>query len=343
MRAEGPYNPGVWRAPHVFRAPDTGGYAMLLTSAHKEQAIVQRGCIALATSDDLESWTIRPPFWAPDTVATQEAPNLFHLGKWWYLVYTTYGRGERIHYRMSRRLGGPWTAPDRDGLWAGALCAPRIVGPETAPHCFGWIPARKGEKDRGVWQWGGAMTALALRQRADGTLALRLPDTTENAFPNAVRLDPTPLSGEWETGPTEISTAGYQRIASVRCAPMPERGLLRTEVELQEKSTDAGILLRANAKRSWYYQLHLDRHNQLFRLDRWPLPGNATFTVERPISIQPNRPIKLDVLVDGTALVACVNGDACLCARFYEHGGDSLQFYVTEGDASFRNTTLRTT
>ena len=51
---------------------------MLLAAREKEGPDNRRGCIALMTSPDLETWEVKPPFWSPRLYYTHECPDLFH-------------------------------------------------------------------------------------------------------------------------------------------------------------------------------------------------------------------------------------------------------------------------
>ncbi len=38
------------------------------------------------------------------------------MGDWWYLVFSEYSEGNKIHYRRSKNLYGPWEAPFDDAF-----------------------------------------------------------------------------------------------------------------------------------------------------------------------------------------------------------------------------------
>lgn len=342
LEAGAGYAKDTWRAPYVFLNPETNEFNMLLAARQKDGAAGHQGCIALATSPDLESWQVQKPFWAPYMFTTHESPNVFRIGDWWYLVYTTYGRNQVVHYRMSRTLRGPWRVPDKDALNAGAFFSAKTAGTDDKRYCFGWLPRKKGAKDSGAWQWGGSLVVCELDQQKDGQLALKMPESLEPHFARDVELRPKSLLGDWEIeGGNKAYTAAYERFSALHLGSMPKECLLETELQVSEQTTEAGVLLRANKKLDWYYQLHVDRLNQRLRLERWPRPGGYPFTLERQFSIAPNQPIKLQLVIDESQMVIFADDTVMLCARMYENKGDTLALYVTEGSATFSNFRLR--
>ena len=336
------YVPHIWRAPFVFWNPEANEYNMLLAASRKNGAAGHRGCIALASSPDLESWTVQEPFWAPDMFTTHESPNLFRLGDWWYLVYTTYDERRVVHYRMSRTLEGPWRVPDRHALDAGAFYSAKTAGTDKQRYCFGWLPNKKGEKDGNPWQWGGSLIVYELHQQKDGQLSLKLPDSLRKHFSRQIEIQPKSILGDWEIETGSAYTASYERFSALYLGPVPKTGLLEIELEISEQTTEAGVLLRADKNLNWYYQLHLDRVTQRIRLERWPRPWGDLFTLERALEIKPKQVIKLQILIDESRMIAFANGTVSLCGRLYENKGDGLVLYVTEGSATFHSIRLMT-
>ena len=64
--------------------------------------------MARLISDDLTHWTPVAPLWDPHRFVTQECPELFRIGDWWYLVYSEFTDRFVTRYRMSRSPEGPW-------------------------------------------------------------------------------------------------------------------------------------------------------------------------------------------------------------------------------------------
>jgi beta-fructofuranosidase len=63
--------------------------------------------------------------------------------------------------------------------------------------------------------------------------------------------------------------------------------------------------------------------------------------IERPLVLQPGRPVRLRILVDGTCLVAYANDEVALSCRMYDHRSGRLGLFVSEGKARFEDMTVR--
>lgn len=181
------YEPHDWRDPFVFWNEEAGEYWMLLAARLKEGPANRRGCVALCASPDLQAWEVRDPFWAPYLYTTHECPDLFRIGEWWYLVYSTFSDRTVTHYRMSRSLAGPWVAPENDTFDNRAFYAAKTWTDGESRYAFGWNPTREGEHDQGTWQWGGHLVVHELVQQPDGSLLVKAPDSIAAAFTREVR------------------------------------------------------------------------------------------------------------------------------------------------------------
>ena len=129
------YEKDDWRDPFVFWNADANEYWMLLAARRK--AVIpgrNRGCTALAVSPDLQTWRVAEPFWAPDEYFTHECPDLFRIGDWYYLVYSTFTERCVTHYRMSRSLAGPWLCPPNDTFDGRAFYAAKTAGETDGRH-----------------------------------------------------------------------------------------------------------------------------------------------------------------------------------------------------------------
>ncbi|MBK7454279.1 MAG: hypothetical protein IPJ46_11360 [Anaerolineales bacterium] len=86
-------------------------YWMLVSS--KENSVTNRsGCVGLLTSPDLMTWEVQKPLYSPNIdVGAHECPDLFKIGNWWYLIYSTYTGFYATVYRMSKSIDGPYIIP----------------------------------------------------------------------------------------------------------------------------------------------------------------------------------------------------------------------------------------
>jgi beta-fructofuranosidase len=336
------YEPHDWRDPFVFWNEEAQEFWMLLavrlTSVGPKR---NRGCTALATSRDLKYWTVREPLWAPDEYFTHECPDLFRLGEWWYLVYSTFSERSVTHYRMSRSLQGPWLAPDNDTFDAWAFYAAKTAGVGVRRHVFGWLPTRADEKDDGAWQWGGNLVVHEVRQRADGSLAVRVPQRVLKPFVNPVPLAPRSWLGQWATEGDAYAATAVGRFSALGLGALPQECRVQADVIFGKGTASCGLLLRADAGLDNYYQVRLEPANQRIVFDRWPRLGDQAFMLERPLAMKPGRPVRLILLVDGTCLVVYADDRVALSARMYDQRAGALGAFVTEGVARFERVSLR--
>ena len=336
------YEPHDWRAPFVLWNEDAGEYWMLLAARKTTGPSRNRGCVALAASPDLETWEVREPFWMPDEYFTHECPDLFRIGRWWYLVYSTFTERCVTHYRMSRSLNGPWLAPANDTFDARAFYAAKTAGDGKRRYIFGWLPTRNGEKDDGGWEWGGELVTHEVVQQKNGTLAVRAPRTVAAHFNRAAMLSPTPVLGNWKTSARSLSAASTGRHSILSLGLLPADGLIEAKVTFSTGTASCGLLLRCDETCDKYYQVRLEPGNRRIVFDRWPRPGDQPFVLERPLAMKAGTPVTLRVLVDGSCVVVYANDALALSCRMYEHREGGLGLFVTEGEAAFTGLTLRT-
>ena len=335
------YEADNWRDPFVFWNEEEGEYCMLLAARRHKGPSRNRGLIALAASGNLRDWVVREPFWAPDIYYTHECPDLFRIGDWWYLVYSTFSERTVTHYRMSRSLAGPWLAPGNDTFDGRAYYAAKTAGDGHRRFAFGWLPTRAGDTDEGDHQWGGRLVVHELVQAKDGTLAVRVPETIAASFTRILPLTPQPWLGAWQAGGS-ISARALGRFSALSLVAMPEECLIQTSIVFSEETASAGLLLHADNELEHYYQVRLEPANQRIVVDRWPRPGDQPFMLERPLGMKPQAPLRLEVLIDGACTVVYANGEVALSCRMCKRHVGAAGLFVAEGNAEFRGTTLRT-
>ena len=149
------YDPADWRDPFVYPAPDGDGWSLILAARYCEGADRRRGVVARLVSDDLRTWRPAAPLWDPRRFVTQECPELFRMGQWWYLVYSEFTDRFVTRYRMSRSPEGPWLAPERDTIDGRGFYAAKSAEWDGRRLFFGWIASRQDERDDGRWLWAG--------------------------------------------------------------------------------------------------------------------------------------------------------------------------------------------
>ena len=84
------YHQSDWRDPRIDFCPETGEYRMLL-AARVNAPHSQTGCVGLCVSKDLKTWEYRQPEYYPQRFnGACECPDIFTMGDWEYLVFSSY-------------------------------------------------------------------------------------------------------------------------------------------------------------------------------------------------------------------------------------------------------------
>jgi beta-fructofuranosidase len=345
-----------WRDPFVFQDPRSGNFGMLLASRTREGASRRRGCTAYCGSADLKSWRVEAPFWSPRLFFMHECPDLFQIGDWWYLVYSEFSDCFATRYRMSRSLDGPWLAASADTLDGRAFYAAKTATDGLRRYAFGWIATKAGEVDSGAWQWGGTLAIHEVVQRPDGALNVMLPDPIRQSFRHELGLEPRPVAGDWMLDARAAQSDSRDGFASAVMSQLPENCLISGTITFDSGTRACGLMLRVGPDGDEGYYLRLEPLSKRFVLDRWPrrppcdheheheMGGeeNHALELERSMELNPGRPYRIEVVLDGTACIVYLDSAVAMSARLYDHSSGDWGIFVREGAAKFGELSVRT-
>jgi beta-fructofuranosidase len=333
------FEPHDWRDPFVFWNDETKEYWMLLAARLTSGPSRRRGCTACCVSEDLSKWVLREPFWTPGLYFTHECPDLFRMGDWWYLVYSEFTERSETHYRMSRTLRGPWLAPDNDTFDGRAFYAAKTASDGHRRFAFGWLATRRDSKDFGPWDWGGNLVVHELVQERDGTLSVKVPTRIDQAFHEKTPFELQPAVGPCKISQGDVRLAVPGGFACAAAGSLPPRCKIEATVDFEANTRGCGLMLRASDSFESAYYVRLEPARDRLVVDSWPRPGDVPFWVEleRPISLEPQRPFDLKVFLDGTVCVVYVANKIAMSTRLYDLKQGGWGFFVNEGVARFRN------
>ncbi|EMF54375.1 MULTISPECIES: hypothetical protein [Streptomyces] len=137
-----------WRDPFVVRDDEGDGWAMVICASDVSLPVETGGCVALATSDDLEHWTVHPPLISPGDVDELECPVLERLDDGTWLLLGSIGATRGFEAWTAPRLRGPWTR--RGVLGPSGAYAPRVIlAPDGSRVVLHTTPRRVGLTDTG--------------------------------------------------------------------------------------------------------------------------------------------------------------------------------------------------
>jgi beta-fructofuranosidase len=342
---------GDWRDPFVFHNPEEGLYWMVIAARRNTGPHWRRGCLALATSPDLETWTLEPePLYEPGNTFCPECPEIFAIGTTWYLVYSRFSENASTVYRTANSPRGPWRTPPHDALdgrrWYAAKSLP--VGLGDRRMFFGWIADREGGTDTGAWRWGGDFALpREVTETVPGRLAVRPPSLSLEGFtqplpsPDTLRLG---SPGRTEHVFVDVSRDAVDAGYVLECHLRPA-----TDV------AEFGLLFRVDDDLAGY-AVTFDRGRSTVALTRWPPPasppwehtmGNGSAPevdgprlVERPWSAG-STAIDCRLVVEDSLLELFVDDVVALSYRVYRRALHELGWYASDGQLDVGSIVIR--
>ncbi|MGW5193980.1 glycoside hydrolase [Kribbella sp. NPDC004138] len=328
--------PQDWRDPFVYRVGET--WQLVLAARYAAAPDRRCGVVARLTSTDLEKWDLAEPLWEPHRFITQECPDVFQWGDWWYLVYSEFTDAFQTRYRIARGPDGPWLAPARDTVDGRAFYAAKSVEHDGRRFFVGWIPTKQGDSDTGPWQWAGDLAVLEAHQEDDGTLAFGFPREVVAAHGDVQDVQVSPLDGA-DAVPGQ---GAIDRYAAWIAEPVPERCLITLTVDVDPGTQSFGLLLHAGSDGEDATIVRLEPQANRLVMDHWPrgrtgpaqwqVRGDVPYVVEleRACPLPPGRHT-VQVLLDGTTGQVVVDNRVALSFRRYDVGLGQLGLFVTDG------------
>ena len=345
------YSPEDWRDPFVFRPAADRPWQMLLATRRRDDPYRRSGLVARLESDDLVTWRDAEPLWEPHRFITQECPDVFQWGEWWYLVYSEFSDAFCTRYRIATSPDGPWLAPTDDTVDGRAFYAAKTVALGDDRFFVGWIATKDGRRDEGAWQWAGTMATLQAHQRPDGSLRFDLPDAVQAAYRHEsdVTAQLEPVNGADGT----VGNGATTRYASWVGPELPAEALVVADVVIEPGTASLGLLLRTSDDGEEGYALRLEPDRNRVVFDRWPRGSTGTeqwqilgdvphaVELERPVELAPGAH-RIQVHLDGDICVAVIDGSVALSTRLYDRRAGRLGLFTQDGAMTLQRLAIRT-
>ncbi len=299
-----PYLYGPNRDPFVFQQGDK--FHMLVTAAIADKGSAEgHGALEHLTSHDLKTWTVaEKPFLIPDYPDQPECSDLFKWRDWYYL---TFGIGGVTHYRIAKTPTGPWLKPRVDVL-DGTEARVMKSAPFTRDRrlLVGFVPHDK--------HWGGDLVFRELVQESDGSLGTKFPpEMSPHGIPvnvdSHIQLD--------ATHPTEAmkEMGGQMHLTAVFGS--------------SQGSTPFGVKVVSGEGGSMGEELLIDPRSQ--RVAWTDSNGAATqATLDHVDGL--DRPIQLNMILDGTVVDVSINDRRTLIHRLDAISHPHLEFFTQGSD-----------
>lgn len=353
------YELSDWRDPFVFYDEGKKEYGMLLAARLREGPKRRRGCVGMCRSADLENWTAVKPFFSPGLYMTHECPEVFRMGEWWYLLYSSFSERFATHYRMGRSLEGAFSSPAEDTFDGRAFYAGKTASDGEHRYLFGWVASKASKNDYGAYEWAGNLLVHELVQMADGTLSTILPRSVKDVFTEEI---PFRIEGRMagcqvneREGSALYADAPDSFAAAVTDSDLPVRCLITTRIRFGKNTRAFGFLLRADAEFDTGYYIRLEPiwNRMVFDMwprkikkkeeDTWEINGDRPFfpELERSCPLQEDKEYEVEIVIDDT--VCCVYFDGCtaMSTRLYNLKRGRLGFFASEGSARFNDIHIR--
>jgi beta-fructofuranosidase len=335
------FEPHDWRDPFVFWHERERRYWMIVATRRPPEASrLHGGANAICVSTDLRRWEYLRDLYAPGLYPVNECPDLFRIGSWWYLVFSEFGVRWHTRYRMARSLDGPWLTPEDDLFDDRMFYAAKTASDGKRRFLFGWMPTLKDGKDAGRIEWGGSLVVHEVVQRADGTLAVRIPEEVARSFPRKQECRFQSALGpvHAESGGVRIDSPGEFSWAAA--GRMPDRFKVEIRVRFERPTQAFGLLLRAAPDRRSGYAFRFEPARNRVRFHEWPVAKPCFENAmecgwERALPLRGGQQMDLTLLVDGSACVLYAGGEYALSARMYDLPAGDWGVFAEQGQARF--------
>lgn len=315
------YDNRNWRDPSVVWDENKKEYLLILGARKGQDKHKLTGRLVKYTSKDLENWQFEGDFWAPNLYTMFEMPQLFKMGDWWYLVYSEYSVKNKVFYRMSKSLSGPWLKPKDEAFDGRAYYAARTAFDGKRRVLFGWVPTKTDLNDMNNYEWGGTFVPQEIYQRSDKTLGVRPIAEICAAFAN-----------KQEITSQELHTTDTLREKEL-IKNTGEHFYFHAKIKFSSSVSDFSVRLYQNSATDESYEFRFNLDENCLTLDknpcyRWYQMMNKG--LNRPINLQAGKEYDLKIIVDDNILTIYLDGTA-LNARVYHKFGHSLSITVTNG------------
>ena len=340
----------------MFWNEDEKKYWMLIATRLREGPERRRGAVALATSDDLLTWSVPKPIYIPWNTMCPECPEMFKLGSWWYLVYSHFSEDANTTYRVSKSCHGPWRVPPTPGVDGRRFYAAKSMPGVNRRIMWGSVYERIALNDESDWTYGGDFgIPRQLTSMKDGSLAVSIPPEVRASFGTELKWDFKAKAGNWQKADNGIKVKSEQALANGFFTGVQEPTVLFDfTAKLEEGLGVFGVLFKSDEDFNRAHGLVFDPVRGRVAITQWPQsldPFWASLTkawtpsmeidgprmVERPLELRAGKSIRCSVCMDGSLLEVFVDNRIALTYRLYGSKISVYQFglFVEDGSAAF--------
>lgn len=333
------YSSDDFRDPFVFWNEEAGCYWLLIAARDDKLG----GIVARYRSDDLTSWTLMEPLYAPGRQYMLECPDLFKMGDKYYLFYSwdcvTY-------YAVADSIDGPFQQADDPVLASTGFSfyAAKTAELNGTRYLCGWIGRKPEPKDAGAYNWAGTMMVHELVQNADGTLGVREPHKLEEYFVGEKELAAVDLSENAEKldNGYRLTSIDKKTVSLVNFGQRQPVFQLDCNVTFTEEGF-AGFCFGKDGNYNTYTGMVIDAKNDSLHYEGSVLPRMAYVDplVKTDYTIEPGREYHLKLIMENEIATLYIDNAKVLCARVYKamDGGD-IGLFAVKTSAEFTDLSL---
>jgi len=348
-----------WRDPYVFYNDEDKCYWMLISARRNSGPINRRGCVVLYRSNDLKNWEYYGPIYEPRNMHCPECPEMYKMGDYWYLSYSTFTEFAQTMYRVSKSPFGPWRTPKYDGIGGRRFYAAKSMQDDNGRRFYlGWAHDRADNSDHGEWYWGGAFAIPhEVIATPDGNLDVNMPKEIIDTFDTPVEWKFKPMEGNWKTyGSPNIAINSVGTYSYGFCELGEKRFMLSCQARPSDCKDYFGLILKSDVNVSRCLILAFEYGKQRVSLINLPvaldpfweqsstnilppkMPGpDGPRVCEKPFEFENGDIIDIKVVIDNDMIEIFAGEKVAFTYRSYEQPDYEIGFAVQDGNVEFYN------
>ena len=331
-----------FRDPFIFKDEENNRYCMLIAAREKNKNPTNsRGVTLIAYSKDLINWELdKTPFYAPRAYCTHEGPDLFKIGKYWYLAFSEFTDKILTTYRISTTPFGPWKTLKVNTFDGHAFYAAKSTSDGKRRIMFGWDPIKNNESDFEKWQWGGTIIPHELVQdESDGTLYVKCPKEILESYSNEVIINEKNVFGDVDKiiNGYHLNNSG-QNIISF--GSLPSHYKLELDIKCLDDIGDFGIILNEHNNFDQFYKIKFEPKMNRLAMDRQP---RIVEFLHNEVDVERYCPMSIEnihhvvVIAENSVLTVYVDDKYAMSGRMFDFEGGNLAIYSHNNEIEVTN------
>ena len=334
------YSTDDFRDPQVFWNEEAGCY-WLIIAARDEQL---GGIVARYRSDDLSTWELMDPLYAPKRQYMLECPDLFKMGEKYFLLYSwdcvTY-------YAVSDSINGPFVQAEDPVLASDGFSfyAAKTAELNGSRYLCGWIGRKPEPTDAGAYNWAGTIMNHELVLLEEGKLGVREPHTYSDYFTQDKTVAAVDTMGETEVleNGFRVSSGDKKSVSLVNFGQREPVFMLETDVTFTKEGF-LGFCFGKDRDYNKYSGMVVDAKYDSLHFEGSVLSRMAYVDplVKTHYDLEPGKTYHLKLVMENEIATLYIDDAKVLCVRVYKamDGGD-FGIFAVNTEAEFTNMTLR--